>query len=217
MDYKDLKALIDKVIGETDVMIQLENEKAELEKTGAGTILTNFDKFVTPEVENWGDIIRKLSKLTDNYDFDKTSRITKKDLSISVRVLHVGGYGYRNYFRIGKSEYDFNGLRFNLSSIKQNGADTDGRTELLEYMSHFFGSEELTMDFLKNYRTLIKDVICYFEDIIGNKSEKLRLAIQNLNYMLESFSTVEEKEDGTVTIHLGNKTFVGKLEEAENE
>lgn len=215
MDYKDLKALTDKVIGEADVMSQLESEKTELQKAGAGTILTNFDKFFTPEFVNWEDIICKLTNLVNNYNYDKTLVIARKDLAISVRAFYAGGY--KNHFRIGKSEYDFNGLRFNLCNIKQNGAGSSSRTELLEYMSHFFGSEELTMEFLKSYRTLIKDVICYLEDIIGNKSEELRLAIQNLNYMLEGFSTVEEKEDGTVTIHLGNKTFVGKLEEAKNE
>lgn len=216
MDYKELKTLTDKIIGEAGVMSQLENEKTELEKSSAKVIAGNFDKFFVPEYENWKDIICKLAELTESYKAESMVMIQGKDTAISVRNFFAGG-SYCGYFRIGSSEYDFGGLRFNLIEIINNGAEFSTRVELLETMSHFFGSEELAIKTVESYRTNIKNMLDQYEELIASKSEELRLAIQNLNYMLEGLSTVDEKEDGTVTIHLGNKTFVGKLEEAKNE
>lgn len=216
MDYKELKSLTDKITGEAGVMNQLKNEKTELEKSSAKVIAGNFDKFFVPEYENWKDIICKLAELTESYKAESTVMIQEKDTAISVRNFFAGG-SYCGYFRIGRSEYDFGGLRFNLIEIINNGAEFSTRVELLETMSHFFGSEELAIKTVESYRTNIKNMLNQYEELIASKSEGLRQGIQNLKCAMKKFSTVEEKsEDGTITIHLGGKTYIGMLE-VENE
>ena len=216
MDYKELKSLTDKVIGEAGVMTQLKDEKTELEKSSAKVIAGNFDKFFTPEYENWKDIISKLAELVNNFNpaTEFTIHTDKANLKIDLRFI---GGNFQCVFHCGRYNRRVDEVRGVFGDIINYGVQYDSYNEVLELFSHFFCNEEQTIKTVDSYRDGIKDLLVQYEEIIGNKSEELRLAIQNLKYGLENFTMLDEKEDGTVTIHLGNKTFVGKLEEAKNE
>lgn len=216
MDYKELKTLTDKVVNESKVMEQLRNEKIELEKSSAKVIAGNFDKLFTPEYENWKDIISSLAELVSNYipATEFTIHTDKANLKIDLRFI---GGNFQCVFDCGRYKRRVDEVRGVLGTIIDYGVQYDSYNEVLELFSHFFCNEEQTIKTVDSFRDGIKDLLVQYEEIIGNKSEELRLAIQNLKYGLENFTMLDEKEDGTVTIHLGNKTFVGKLEEAKNE
>ena len=216
MDYKELKTLTDKVVNESKVMEQLRNEKIELEKTSAKVIAGNFDKFFVPEYENWKDIISSLAELVSNFNPANEFTIHTDKANLKTDVRFIGGI-FQCVFDCGRYKRRVDEVRGVFGDIINYGVQYDSYNEVLEIFSHFFCNEEQTIKTVDSFRDGIKDLLIQYEEIIGNKSEELRLAIQNLTCMLEGFSTVDEKEDGTVTIHLGNKTFVGKLEEAKNE
>lgn len=216
MDYKELKALTDKVVNESKVMEQLRNEKTELEKSSAKVIAGNFDKLFTPEYENWKSIISSLAELVKNYNPVNEFTIHTDKANLKIDLRFIGGI-FQCVFYCGRYNRRVEEVRGVFGDIINHGVQYDSYNEVLELFSHFFCNEEQTIKTVDSFRDGIKDLLLQYEEIIGDKSEELRLAIQNLKYGLENFTMLDEKEDGTVTIHLGNKTFVGKLEEAKNE
>lgn len=61
----------------------------------------------------------------------------------------------------------------------------------------------------------IKIMEYYLDEVIPVSEEKVRTSIANVKNLLSDSHTVEEKEDGTVEIRLGGKTYVGTLKEEE--
>ena len=59
----------------------------------------------------------------------------------------------------------------------------------------------------------IKIMEYYLNEVIPVSEEKMRASIENVKNLLSDSHTVEEKEDGTVEIRLGGKTYVGTLKE----
>ena len=59
----------------------------------------------------------------------------------------------------------------------------------------------------------IKIMEHYLNEVIPVFEEKMRASIENIKSLLSDSHTVEEKEDGTVEIRLGGKTYVGTLKE----
>ena len=53
----------------------------------------------------------------------------------------------------------------------------------------------------------------YLDEVIPVSEENVRTSIENVKNLLSDSHTVEEKEDGTVEIRLGGKTYVGTLKE----
>jgi hypothetical protein len=59
----------------------------------------------------------------------------------------------------------------------------------------------------------IKIMEYYLEEVIPMENTKIRESIKNVKDLLSDSHTVEEKEDGTVEIRLGGKTYIGKVVE----
>ena len=61
----------------------------------------------------------------------------------------------------------------------------------------------------------IKIMGYYLDEVIPVSEEEVRTSIANVKNLLSDSHTVEEKEDGTVEIRLGGKTYIGTLKEEE--
>lgn len=61
----------------------------------------------------------------------------------------------------------------------------------------------------------IKIMEYYLDKVIPVSEENVRTSIANVKNLLSDSHTVEEKEDGTVEIRLGGKTYIGTLKEEE--
>ena len=216
MDYKELKALTDKVVNEAKVMSQLHDEKTELEKSSAKVIAGNFDRFFIPEYENWKSILSSLAELVANYNPANTNIVHTDKANLKVDSRFIGGI-FQCVFYCGRYTRRVDELRGVFGDIINYGVQYESYNEVLELFSHFFCNEEQTIKTVDSFRDGIKDLILQYEEIIGDKSENLRLAIQNLKYGLENFTMLGENQDGSITLHLGGKTYVGKIQEAENE
>lgn len=59
----------------------------------------------------------------------------------------------------------------------------------------------------------IKIMEYYLDEVIPVSEDKVRTSITNIKSLLSDSHTVEEKEDGTVEIRLGGKTYIGTLKE----
>jgi len=84
----------------------------------------------------------------------------------------------------------------------------------LEDWAFFFGSEDSVSKVVKCFEEYVADVLnIYLREVISRDISDFREKIENLKSALSEAHTVEEKEDGTVEIRLGGKTYVGKVVE----
>lgn len=85
--------------------------------------------------------------------------------------------------------------------------------EPLKLFSDYLDTEEHALQLLERVRKGYVSIFSQFLDYIGKENEELYSAVQELTEKLAGSSTVKEEEDGTVEIHLGGKTFRGKIAE----
>jgi phosphoglycolate phosphatase-like HAD superfamily hydrolase len=83
----------------------------------------------------------------------------------------------------------------------------------LRIFSEYLDTEEHAMQFLERVRKGYSDVFTQFLAFINRENEKLHDTIEDLSKRLLDSSVVENKEDGTVEIHLGGKVFRGNIVE----
>ena len=82
-------------------------------------------------------------------------------------------------------------------------------------LSYWFLTEEKTQDFVDLVKQYYTDVLEVYSEQVKTRNEQLSQSITELTEELKRASTVEHKEDGTVEIHLGGKTYRATLKEGE--
>lgn len=87
-------------------------------------------------------------------------------------------------------------------------------TSKLEEWSLVFGSEDKVNKLIEYFNEYFKEVLeVYLSDVIPVKLADFKSKVNALKEALSDSHTVEEKEDGTVEIRLGGKTYIGKVVE----
>lgn len=88
------------------------------------------------------------------------------------------------------------------------------RTEEIPSWAVLLNTEEKAKAFANNVAKYYAKVIqFYLDNIIPTENGGLRDSIARVKNLLSDSHTVEEKEDGTVEIKLGGKTYIGTLKE----
>ena len=83
----------------------------------------------------------------------------------------------------------------------------------VNYYSSYFDTEEHTLQLLERVRKGYANIFMQFLDFIDKENKELIKTVEELSKHLADSSTVENKEDGTVEIHLGGKLFRGSIVE----
>lgn len=83
----------------------------------------------------------------------------------------------------------------------------------VKYYSSYFDTEEHTLQLLERIRKGYASIFTQFLDFIDKENKELIKTVEDLSKRLADYSTVENKEDGTVEIHLGGKLFRGSIVE----
>lgn len=208
MDINELKS---KVLEQAQESAQLAQTKKQLEKQKLDTMQKNFTEIALPFMKEMNTLVRKISDL---------SNITANINGIS--KLYLGPNVPDNYyFRISKY---WGGVytTFGKSSDKYyNAWKTDLVTmgkwscDYLLNLSYWFLTEEKTQEFVDLAKKFYTDVLEVYSEQIKTRNEQLSQSITELTEELKRASTVEHKEDGTVEIHLGGKTYKATLKEGE--
>lgn len=79
---------------------------------------------------------------------------------------------------------------------------------------NFFANEECAQRFVDKLTDMMVNVLSKYSVNFDKTNAEYAQCISNLAEALKTAHTVEEKEDGTVEIQLGGKTYIGKVKEA---
>ena len=79
---------------------------------------------------------------------------------------------------------------------------------------NFFANEECAQKFIDRLTDMMVNVLSKYSINFDKTNAEYAQCISNLAEALKTAHTVEEKEDGTVEIQLGGKTYIGRVKEA---
>lgn len=213
MDINELKS---KVLEQAQESAQLAQTKKQLEKQIKDTIAKNFKEIVKPFMAEMNKLIKSISDLANvSLGFSaKDSRVRLflgEDIPDSYYFALVKYWGgiYTNFGR--KSDSYCNRWDTDLLTL-----DNDCWTnDYLLKLSYWFLTEEKSQEFVETVKEHYVDMLEKYSVLVEDRNEQLSQSITELTEELKRASTVEHKEDGTVEIHLGGKTYRATLKEGE--
>ena len=209
---KEIESLIkdiDACISDRDSMIQ---KKKELKLDASKVILINYESFFKPEVERYVDVLNSLYEKR----IYPTNRV-KDNFAIGDKSLEVYSDGYNIAFYYEYSNNSSFGWEFSANCVPDALATPDkilGRSEnWFAMINTFFGSEEKTLATLAFIRQFVVKVLQSIHDYISEKNTELAKSLDKLREVVSNSRSVETKEDGTIEIMLGGKTYIGTVKE----
>ncbi len=198
-----------KAIGEHVALLEEDNKlKEDLKEV----VLKNW-KIVQTEIKSFEDIrellaetfhkyptFDEIGKILVDYDYGLTLMIKSENTAwaSSAKILLFGDGGTElDYIERGLWE-----------------KDNPFRTEEIPSWGVLLNTEEKAKAFADKVAEYYAKVIqFYLDNIIPTENGGLRDSIARIKNLLSDSHTVEEKEDGTVEIKLGGKTYIGTLKE----
>lgn len=213
MDINELKS---KVLEQAQESAQLAQTKKELEKQIINTIAKNFKEIVKPFMVDMNKLIKSISDMSNtSVSYGVGDNTVKLFLGENVpdcyyfRLIKYWGGIYTNFGR--KSDSYCNRWDTDLLTLD----DDCWSYEYLLKLSYWFLTEEKSQEFVEIVKDHYADMLEKYSVLVKDKNEQLSQSIKELTEELKRASTVENKEDGTVEIHLGGKTYRATLKEGE--
>lgn len=196
----ELVELMDKIKVTVEKNVDLEQKKQGLILKLKNVMEDNFKNFIYDELT----IYERLSRdLKSKY----RTEACWEDGGIKLRYSYPDGSeayikrvhnGFTEYFRL---RVDVLGQFKNMSE------------NTVMAFSDMFDTEEHAMQTLERIRKGYSVILNKYLEKIDGENAELSGAVEKLTDMLENSSVMEEKEDGTVEIKIGGKTFRGKVTE----
>lgn len=200
----ELVGLTDKIKVAVQKNVDLEQKKKELLEGIRTAEIDNYKNILFEELAIYrklaGDLKRKF-KCNALYQEDNGGIHLKFYYSDGIEVYlrrEVSPHAY--WFNLQGEECELHYMR-------------KMEEEPLRLLSDYLDTEEHALQLLERVRKGYVSIFNQFLDYIGKENEELYNAVQELTEKLADSSTVKEEEDGTVEIHLGGKTFRGKIAE----
>ena len=212
MDINELKS---KVLEQAQESAQLAQNKRALEKQIKDTIAKNFNEIVKPFMTDMNKLIKSVSDLSNtSVSFSAEENTVKLFLGENVpdcyffRLNKYWGGIYTNFGRTSDHHYN----RWDTDLLTQT--DCWSNDNILN-LSYWFLSEEKSQEFVEIVKKYYVELLEKYSVLVKVRNEQLSQSITELTEELKRASTVEHKEDGTVEIHLGGKTYRATLKEGE--
>lgn len=212
MDINELKS---KVLEQAQESAQLAQNKRALENQIKDTMAKNFNEIVKPFMEDMNKLIKSISDMSNtSVSFSAIDNTVKLFLGEEVpdcyyfRLIKYWGGIYTNFGRKGDCHYN----RWDTDLL----ADTDcWKNDNVLKLSYWFLTEEKSQEFVELVKEYYVELLENYSVLVKERNEQLSQSITELTEELKRASTVEHKEDGTVEIHLGGKTYRATLKEGE--
>lgn len=202
---KEFVEITDKIKVAVQKNIDLEQKKKELVESLREIERKNYSTILYEELGMYQRLAMDLRT-----KFDCSTKFDNRDDNYN---------GLKLLFRM--NDFDafiqchYNQLTTYLSLCENNGlTQFDSFSESgVRAIADYLGSEEKTMQTLERVRKGYSEIFNQYLAQINRENEELYNAVEELTKTLADSTTMEEKEDGTVEIHLGGKTFKGKVVE----
>lgn len=211
MDINELKS---KVLEQAQQSELLAQNKRALEKQVKDTIAKNFKEIVKPFMAEMNKLIKSISDMSaTSIKYGPGESYVKLFLGEKVPDCYYFGLSknwngiYTVFGRKSDSYYN----RWDTDLITQT-ADWWNNDNILK-LSYWFLTEEKSQEFVEVVKEYYVELLEKYSELVKARNEQLSQSITELTEELKRASSVEHKEDGTVEIHLGGKTYKATLKE----
>ena len=209
----DIKSVFDELKAAAEKNNNLYNEIADKTKAVAYKVAKNYNEIVQPvetELAHLLKDIRDTARFTkappvdDDEELFLGPEVNEDELELKLRasyrgvhVVYICKEGYRELWTSIHNATEYSISNAKLALFAPWLASEEKANELVELIK-------------KAYIPLLEWHKKQFEEIGSDLSS----TVEHLQKVLDGSHTVEEKEDGTVEIQLGGKTYIGKVKEA---
>ena len=211
----DIKSVFDELKVAAEKNNKLYTEIADKSKAIAAKVVKNYYEIVYP-VET--ELAHLIKDIRDTARFIKSAPMdgTKEELflgpeadsnkvSLSIKTTTRGVFVV--YFDGGYGE-----LWRSIYNAKEHSSIlTDAKLTLF---APWLASEEKANELVELIKKAYIPLLEWHKEQLEEIGSDLSSTVEHLQKVLDGSHTVEEKEDGTVEIQLGGKTYIGKVKEA---
>lgn len=207
----NINELIADCKAKSEELAGLKEEESKLREEVGQKVKTNYQILKEYYENTFSPIYNMLSNTTGKYVSTRDVEVYRFDLNESRRlVIEAKDYAWRPCLKLERSKSTVEGdiVDSILVDIGNFGS------AYYEEWSLLFGSEDKVnklIEYINKYFEGILEI--YLNDIIPSKMADFKGKVNALKEALSDSHTVEEKEDGTVEIRLGGKTYIGKVVE----
>ena len=187
-------------------------EKNEMKKMCAETIRKNYGEIFLPKVEELKEIISIMYK---NAVYVK-KRVDSEFQSGENTVMQVRSDGDTYEYTYQGYDKCIGWLHGNTDLLKKFQAEDDilrFETDKYRLLMDFFGTEEKTINAVKFMQSITVSVLQSMSERISEFNSELAEQLDKLKNAVSNKSTVEHKDDGTIEISIGGKTYIGTIKE----
>lgn len=211
MDFTDIKAKLTAAAEENKRLA--DEKKATIEQIGQ-ICRYNAKSIVVPFIKGMNHFVEYLCSAPCgyiDYEYKRHNLTTDDDAPDSYEFAYiVGNRGIDlNYI------HNASGYWSKLYNRDSSSDNPQWESQHIQYVSNWFGTEERCQELVeilaKEYAKLFSAYEKHFEQSNAEYAE----AIKELKEKLEGFHAIKTKEDGTVEIQLGGKTYIGTLKKQE--
>lgn len=211
----DIKSVFDELKAAAEKNEKLYTEVADKTKAVAYKVAKNYNEIVQP-VET--ELARLLKDIRDTARFTKSApmdgevrelflgpEVDSNKVSLFIKITTRGVFvAYRadghGYGELWTSIH--NAKEYNISNT------------MLALFAPWFSNEEKANELVECIKEAYKPLLEWHKKQFEEIGSDLSSTVEHLQKVLDGSHTVEEKEDGTVEIQLGGKTYIGKVKEA---
>ena len=210
MDFNELKM---NILAQAEECKNKKDEKDNLTKQLADIVRKNISEIVLPYVNEMNDFLDKIKILAGAYipyDSENKYFFLGEDVdedaykllweSCSNRINLVFHYQYSSNY----SSY----CRDHLHNFPKNSNDV-----WVSKYFYWFGTEKKSLEFVDILKDEYTRILNCWSEHFTVKNKQLAESIKELSDKLSQGSSIQHKEDGTVEIHLGGKTYKATLSE----
>lgn len=210
----DIKSVFDELKAAAEKNDKLYTEIVEKSKAVAAKVVKNYYEIVQP-VET--ELAHLLKDIRDTARFIKTppTEGTYQDLFLGPEADEDKfALKLRTSYRGVHVVYFVNGSYGELWTSIHNATESSMSNTSLVMCSAWLASEEKANELVELIKKAYVPLLEWHKEQFEEIGSDLSLTVEHLQKVLDGSHTVEEKEDGTVEIQLGGKTYIGKVKEA---
>lgn len=206
MDLNGLKA---SVLEQAHKTKDLANTERDLKNEIKNIVKKNFCDIVKPFMTDMNELIYDIHNLADV----SATNMNDRKLFCDVEGRHISLKKY--WGGMYPNLYDKGSANTRSLSIDILNDDLNINNGWLLYLDKWFLTEEDSQKFVEACKVEYVDILNKYSALVSERNEKLSKSIDKLSEELSKSSCVSHKEDGTVEIHLGGKTYTATLKESE--
>ena len=204
---KELAELSEKLKVAVAKNVELENKKTELLGNIREVMYNNYKNILFDELKMYCNLC---CDFKNKYKNCSALYMDSKNYGIKLKFYHSDSREVFLKIPTDSGSFYYLGLKGEESELSYLKGCNE---QEVKYISPYLDTEEHSLQLLERVRKGYAEILKQFLELLDRENRVLYEAVEEFSKRLENSSTVENKDDGTVEIHLGGKTFRGSIVE----